>query len=153
MKIFQIDRPIAVSHNATIPPRQQDRPVEVRLDRWLWAARFFKTRQLSATALKTGRVELNGRKAKPAKMVHIGDALTIRKEQLRYHITVLDLREKRVSAELAAAMYRESEESIEIRQTLQQQQKAQHRAIRFDDGRPGKKDRRALNRFKRGEFD
>ena len=76
-------------------------PEEVRLDRWLWAARFYKTRQLSAASLKSGHVELNGRKAKPAKMVRAGDRLVIRKDQFRYEIEVLELREKRVGAELA----------------------------------------------------
>jgi len=131
------------------PPPVPDPVTEVRLDRWLWAARFYKTRQLSSTALKSGRVELNGRKAKPAKMVRIGDVVKIRKEQLRYEITVRQLREKRVGAELAAQMYEESAESLENRNRLQEQLQEQRKAVRFETGRPSKKDRRDIDRLKR----
>lgn len=121
----------------------------VRLDRWLWAARFFKTRQLSAAALKGGKVEHNGHKAKPSRTVHVGDSLVIRREQFQFEVEVLQLRDRRVGAELAREMYRESERSIERRQELEEQLAANRRAVRHADGRPDKRDRRLLNRFKR----
>lgn len=122
----------------------------MRLDRWLWAARFFKTRQLSATALKAGKVEINGRKAKPSRGVRVGDQLSVRREQFLYEIEVIELREKRVGAELAQKMYRESDESLARRRELEAQLDAERRSMRFPDGRPSKKDRRVLGRFKRG---
>ena len=128
-----------------------DNITEVRLDKWLWAARFYKTRQLSATAIKSGRVEVNGRKAKPAKIIKQSDTLSIRKEQLRYEVTVLILREKRVSAELAAEMYEESEESIVTRTRITTQLREQRKISRFEPGRPSKKDRRSLDRLRRGD--
>jgi ribosome-associated heat shock protein Hsp15 len=124
---------------------------EVRLDRWLWAARFFKTRQLSVGALKAGKVTLNGRKAKPARAVRIGDQLSVRRDQYCFDVEVLELREKRVGAELARQMFRETPESIERRRRLEEQLETERRVMRFPDGRPGKKDRRALERFKRAE--
>jgi ribosome-associated heat shock protein Hsp15 len=131
----------------------QDQITEVRLDKWLWAARFYKTRQLSATAVKSNRVEVNGRKAKPSKMIKVNDSLSIRKEQLRYEVTVLILREKRVSADLAAEMYDESNESIVARTRVATQLREQRKASRFEPGRPSKKDRRSLDRLRRGEIE
>ncbi|KAA3625007.1 MAG: hypothetical protein DWQ08_09715 [Proteobacteria bacterium] len=125
---------------------------EVRLDRWLWAARFYKTRQLSVTALKSGKVALNGRKAKPSRAVRVGDKLTVRREQFLYDVEVLELREKRVGAELAQKMYRETEESLARRRELEAQRDAQRKTMRYPDGRPSKKDRRILGQFKRGDF-
>ena len=124
----------------------------VRLDRWLWASRFYKTRQLAAAALKSGHIELNGRKAKPAKSVRRGDWLMIRKDQFRFHLEVIELREKRVGAELAAQMYRESEQSLKLRQERLDQQAMQRLAVRYEGGRPSKKDRRSLSRFKRQDY-
>lgn len=126
-------------------------PAEVRLDRWLWAARLFKTRQLAVGALKAGKVEVNGRKAKPARAVRVGDRLRVRQEAFRFDIEVVELREKRVGAELAQRMYRESDESIERRRELMEQIAAQRRILRYPDGRPGKKERRQLGRIKRGD--
>ncbi len=124
-------------------------PDAVRLDRWLWAARFYKTRQLSAAALKGGKVEHNGRKAKPSREVRVGDTLVIRRDRFRYEVRVAELREKRVGAELARLMYQESEQSIEQRRLLEEQLEANRRTVRFADGRPGKKDRRVMQQFKR----
>ncbi len=121
----------------------------IRIDKWLWAARFFKTRQLAATAVKGGRVSLNGDRPKPAKAVHLGDALVITKESLRYHITVLELRDKRVSAPLAQAMYEESAASISARETRSAELKAGRIGMVRSDGRPTKRERRDLDRFKR----
>ncbi len=121
----------------------------VRLDRWLWAARFYKTRQLSAAALKGGKVAHNGRKAKPSRTVRVGDALVIRRDQFRFEVEVAQLRERRVGAELAREMYRETDRSVEQRRVIEEQLAANRRAVRHADGRPDKRDRRLLNRFKR----
>ena len=129
--------------------QDSDGPDQVRLDRWLWAARFFKTRQLSAGALKSGKIELNGRRAKPARMVRVGDRISVRKEQEKFDIEVLQLRDRRVGAELAQSMYVESEQSRTRRQELKDQLAAARLSVRYD-GRPSKKDRRALGQFKRG---
>ena len=124
-------------------------PSEVRLDRWLWAARFFKTRQLSVGAIKAGKIEHNGRKAKPSRLVSVGDRLRIRKDRFRYEIEVVELREKRVGADLAQQMYREFDESVAQRRLLEDQIAADRRAVRHAEGRPSKKNRRELERFKR----
>lgn len=123
---------------------------EVRIDRWLWAARFFKTRQLAVAALKAGHVEHNGRKAKPSRPVRPGDMLVIRRDQVRFEVEVTEVREKRVGAELAQQMYSETEESVARRELAETQRAAGARAVRYSDGRPGKKERRELARVKRG---
>lgn len=125
-------------------------PGEVRIDRWLWAARFFKTRQLAVAALKAGHVEHNGRKAKPSRPVRQGDILVIRRDQARFEVEVTEVREKRVGAELAQQMYSETDESIARREQIEAQRAAGARSVRYGDGRPGKKERRELARVKRG---
>ncbi|MFT5112254.1 MAG: ribosome-associated heat shock protein Hsp15 [Parasphingorhabdus sp.] len=130
-------------------PETSSHAVEVRLDRWLMAARFYKTRQLSAAALKSGHIELNGRKAKPAKSVQKGDILDIRKHPFRLELTVLEIREKRVGAELASQMYEETAASVKKRQVILDQQAVERQSVRFESGRPSKKDRRSISRFKR----
>ncbi len=124
-------------------------PDSVRIDRWLWASRWFKTRPLAADAVKKGHVRLNQGRIKPAKPVRVGDVLSLKKNHLDFTLQVLDLSEKRLSAPLAQALYLESAESIAARQSaseqaaLQQARQAPHR------GRPTKKDRRILSRIKR----
>ena len=85
--------------------------VPVRLDKWLWAARFFKTRALAVEAIEGGRVSLNGERAKPAKNVKLGDAVAIRKPPFEFSVQVTGLSDKRGSAGIAAALYAETEES------------------------------------------
>ncbi|MGB0867389.1 MAG: RNA-binding S4 domain-containing protein, partial [Granulosicoccaceae bacterium] len=84
----------------------------VRLDRWLWAARFFKTRALATEAIRGGHVQVNGQRVKPAKGVTIGDRLEIRKGELTFLIGVLELTDKRVSAPIAQTLYQEEPESL-----------------------------------------
>ncbi|MEA3291984.1 MAG: S4 domain-containing protein [Pseudomonadota bacterium] len=122
---------------------------EVRLDRWLWASRFFKTRQLAVGAIKGGHVALNGHRAKPSKVVHEGDSLQIQRGREEFLITVAGLSEKRLSATLAAELYAESAESCAQRELLHEQLRAEARAVRYDRGRPSKRDRRVLEKFKR----
>ena len=119
----------------------------VRLDRWLWSARFFKTRQNAADAVRSGRVLINEQRTKPAKTVRTGDKLQIRKAAFRYLIEVTVLTEKRVGPAIPAGLYRESDESLQARRTLQEQMKAQRSSTRIQKGRPSKRDRRLIERL------
>lgn len=122
-----------------------------RLDKWLWAARFYKTRQLAAEAVKGGHVQINGARAKPSRSVRIGDRLSIRKAPFDFHIQVTDLRERRVSAKEAGGLYEESAASIEKREQLRLTLRSQAKQIIFDDRKPDKRDRRKGRDRKRGE--
>jgi len=123
--------------------------MSVRVDKWLWAARFFKTRGLSSEAVKAGHIMLNGVRTKPAKMVKTGDVLSIKRGQETYTITVLALAEKRGSATIAQALYQESEESIMQREKLQEQRKMLAASAPAPEKRPDKKSRRQIIRFQR----
>ena len=120
----------------------------VRLDRWLWSALFFKTRQMAADAVRSGRVLLNNERTKPAKSVRIGDQVRIRKAAFRYAIQVTALSETRVGADIAVTLYNESEQSVEVRDTLRTQLKLQRSGSHLPKGRPSKRERRQLNRLR-----
>jgi len=122
--------------------------VLIRLDKWLWCARFYKTRNIAANALKTGKVTANGERAKPSKAVKPGDSLDIRKGPYHYVITVLELAKSRKSAAGAALLYEESPESISKRESLATQLKAEAILMPTTKGRPSKKDRRSIIKFK-----
>ena len=96
----------------------------VRIDKWLWAARFFKTRSLAARACDLGRIESNGVTAKPAREVHAGDMLRVRNDAGEFHVEVLALSEIRGPAAVAQALYRETDASREARIKLAEQRKA-----------------------------
>lgn len=118
----------------------------VRLDKWLWAARFFKTRSLAQQAIRGGRVEINGAKPKASRLVRADDRLRISKGEWLIEVDVLEVGEKRVSAPLAAQMYRETEDSVQRRETARAE-----RSLVGDAGkRPDKQQRRALRRVLRG---
>ncbi len=119
-----------------------------RLDKWLWCARFYKTRSIAADALKTGKVTINGERAKPSKTVKPGDKLDIRKGPYHYAITVLDLAKTRKSATGAALLYVESPESISKRESIAIQLKTEAAFMPTTKGRPSKKDRRSIIKFK-----
>ena len=112
----------------------------MRLDKWLWAARFFKTRTLAVEAIEGGRVSVNGDRAKPAKEVRAGDALSIRRPPFEFAIVVKELSDKRGPASVAATLYEETEESRARRTVLAAEMKAMPQP-RFK-GRPTKKTRR-----------
>ncbi|MCC7234498.1 MAG: RNA-binding S4 domain-containing protein [Bryobacterales bacterium] len=121
----------------------------VRIDKWLWAARFFKTRSLATHACDLGRVTLNGQTVKPAREVHPGDQLAIRNTMGDYHVEVLALSEVRGPAPAAQALYHEPEESREARHHAAAERKAAAGETSFfPKGRPGKKDRRDINRLR-----
>jgi ribosome-associated heat shock protein Hsp15 len=121
----------------------------VRLDKWLWAARFFKTRAIAATAIETGKVEVNGERAKRAKQLQIGDSLRIRLGPYHHIVTVRGLSEIRGPAPVAAKLYEETPESIKARDAMAAQVKAAATGASYEKGRPTKKDRRDIERLRR----
>jgi ribosome-associated heat shock protein Hsp15 len=123
----------------------------VRLDKWVWAARFWKTRGLAALAIDGGKVQLNGERAKRAKPVHLGDRLRIRQGPYEFLVIVRGLAERRGPPAVAAALYEELPESRQTRERLALQLRAMHSAFHSGEGRPTKKDRRRLTRLKRGD--
>jgi ribosome-associated heat shock protein Hsp15 len=129
-----------------------DEILRVRLDKWLWAARFFKTRALAATAIESGKVEVNGERVKRAKQLQIGDSLRIRLGPYHHIVTVRALSEVRGSATIATRLYEETEEGRKAREALQVQMKAAQSASGYQPGRPTKKDRREIEKLRRKGF-
>jgi ribosome-associated heat shock protein Hsp15 len=119
----------------------------VRLDKWLWATRFFKTRALAQQAVRGGKVQINGQKPKPSRLVRVGDELTIGRGELVFDVRVQGLIERRVSAEQARTLYAETEESIERRQAQLAERREALEAGELS-GRPDKRQRRALERLR-----
>jgi ribosome-associated heat shock protein Hsp15 len=119
----------------------------VRLDKWLWAARFFKTRSLATEAVNGGKVELNGLRPKPARDVKVGDQLRVRLGAFVHAVTVRALSERRGPAAAAALLFEESAESIAARERLREQHRLAPTAQYDERGRPTKKDRRAMSAF------
>ncbi len=125
---------------------------EVRIDKWLWAARCFKTRSASSTACQAGKVKLNGRSVKPSHMVKVGDELLITRPAYRQELLVTGLQEKRVSAKLAADLYQDHTPSEELeRLRLQRTQDSAFFQRLRGSGRPTKRQRRRLDKLK-GKF-
>jgi ribosome-associated heat shock protein Hsp15 len=122
--------------------------MSVRLDKWLWAARFFKTRTLAAESIDTGRVEVNGERAKRSRAVTVGDTIRIRKPPFEQVIEVLGESEQRGPASVAATLYVESEQSVKTRETMAAQMKALGPPVFREKGKPGKKERRAIDRWR-----
>ncbi len=120
-----------------------------RLDKWLWAARFFKTRNLAIEAINGGKIHLNQQRVKPAKEIHIGDELRIRKEHLEFTVIVTALTTQRRSAPEAALLYEETAESITKRQQLAELHRQESGYRPHGSGRPTKKDRRLIHQFVR----
>ncbi len=125
--------------------------IRVRLDKWLWAARFYKTRSLAAEAVEKGKVEVNGERAKRAKLLQAGDSVLIRLGPYQHIVTVRAVSEKRGPATVAAKLYEESAEGLKAREAMQVQVKAAQSVPGYDRGRPTKKDRREIERLRRGE--
>lgn len=124
----------------------------VRLDKWLWAARFFKTRTLAAKACELGRVTVNGIQAKPAREIHTGMKLRIRREGDEYEITVLGLSDQRGPASVAQTLYVEPEESRAAREKAREERRLAGPLEFLGEGRPSKRDRRELDRLKGGSW-
>jgi ribosome-associated heat shock protein Hsp15 len=121
----------------------------VRIDKWLWAARFYKTRGLATVAVGGGKVHVNGERAKPAKLIRVGDELEIRLGPYLHAVKVMGLSERRGPAAAAARLYLESEESRRAREALALQLKYSSSLERLEEGRPTKRERRDLLRLKR----
>lgn len=122
----------------------------VRMDKWLWAARFFKTRALAGRACELGRITSNGLRAKPAREVRAGDRLRVENEGGAYEIEVLEVSAMRGPAAVAQTLYREEESSREARLKLAEERKALREFAPLPDRRPSKRDRRQIIRFRSG---
>ena len=123
----------------------------IRIDKWLWAARFFKTRSLAADAVTGGKIDVNGARAKPSRIMRLGDKLSIRRGPYESTVVVKGLAKVRGPASEAQLLYEETEESIRKRELTSAQLKLERPPEFHSPGRPSKKDRRAVLRFtKRG---
>jgi len=120
----------------------------VRIDKWLWAARFFKTRSLAARACELGRVQSHGQPVKPAREVRIGDMLRITNDSGDFEVEVLERSEVRGPASVAQTLYRETEESRELRQKAAAERRAMRDFEQLPAGRPSKRDRRRIIQFR-----
>jgi len=121
----------------------------IRLDKWLWAARFYKTRSLATEALKGGKVHLNQQRVKPSHHAEVGQSLRIKKESIEQTIIIKQLSAKRGPASIAQTLYEETAESIELRDKLSQERKAIYAGMpQYASRRPSKKDRRKIIQFK-----
>jgi len=120
----------------------------VRLDKWLWAARFFKTRALAAEAVAGGKVQVNGDRPKRARPLQVGDEIRVRLGPYEHTVTVLSLSGRRGPAAEAAGLFEETEESRARREALAIQLKSLNATFGPDKGRPSKRDRREIERLK-----
>jgi ribosome-associated heat shock protein Hsp15 len=131
----------------TVPESSSDG--RVRIDKWLWAARFFKTRSLAAEAVAAGKVEVNDDRIKPAKLIGLGDTISVRVGPYVHVVTVRGLSERRGPAIVAATLYEETVESVAARTKLAEQLRMAPAAFVYEDkGRPTKRDRREIDRFR-----
>lgn len=122
---------------------------KIRLDKWLWAARFYKTRALATEAIRGGKVHLNGQRFKPSHNAEIGHAIRIKKESIEQTVIIRELSGKRGPASTAQTLYEETRESIELREKCTQERKAMFEGMpQYTVRRPSKKDRRKIIRFK-----
>ena len=120
----------------------------VRLDRWLWAARFFKTRSQAKTAIDGGKVHVNGARVKAAKDVHVGDTLEITRGSSEFVVEIQELSERRSNATVAQTLYAETTDSIDRREAEIARRRMERAGLRMPKTRPSKKDRRDLQRMK-----
>ena len=123
----------------------------VRLDKWLWAARFFKTRTLATEAVAGGKVHVGGQRCKPSHTVHLGEMLRIQRGPDEYLITVTALSDRRGPASAAALLYEETADSRQRREALREQRRLERSPLPQPAGRPTKQDRRRIVRFTHGD--
>jgi ribosome-associated heat shock protein Hsp15 len=126
-----------------------DASASVRLDKWLWAARFFKTRRLATDAIKGGKVSVDGVRAKPAREVRVGQSVVVGKGEVEFEVEVQALSDRRGPAPEARTLYRETDASIARRERIGAERRAAAAAIPRPDHRPDRRDRRRLAEFKR----
>jgi len=122
---------------------------KIRIDKWLWAARFFKTRSLASAAIECGKVLINDARVKPAKVVIVGNMLDIHVGQNQFLVEVLGLSDKRCAAPIAQKLYCETDASRQRRAAISAQNKAAPQPF-YLKGRPTKRDRREIGRYKKG---
>ena len=120
----------------------------MRMDKWLWAARFFKTRSLASRACELGRIHCNGQPAKPSREIHAGDRLQVKNDSGDFQFEVLLLTEMRGPAAVAQTLYQETEESRELRRKAAEERKTMPHFEALREGKPSKRDRRELSRFR-----
>jgi ribosome-associated heat shock protein Hsp15 len=120
----------------------------IRLDKWLWAARFFKSRKLATEAISGGKIHLNKTRVKPSRNIKIGDQLDISRDNYKYHIEVVGLNDKRRPAKEAQLLYQESEQSIRSREQEREIRKLSSASVHQSDSRPNKKERRQINKWR-----
>jgi ribosome-associated heat shock protein Hsp15 len=120
----------------------------MRIDKWLWAARFLKTRSLASRACELGRIEIHGQNVKPAREVRVGDLLRVQNDSGDFQVEVLLLSQMRGPAAVAQTLYRETEASRELRQKLAEERKAMPHFDTPGEGRPSKRDRRKIDRLR-----
>jgi ribosome-associated heat shock protein Hsp15 len=124
-------------------------PGKVRIDKWLWAARFFKTRSLAAEAIGAGKVEVAGERVKPARLLQLGDEVAIRLGPYEHVVRVRGISERRGPASVAVTLYEETPDSIAARAKLAEQLRMAPAAFVYEEkGRPTKRDRREIDRFR-----
>lgn len=123
----------------------------LRVDKWLWAARFYKTRTLACDDIGKGRIEVNGQEAKPAREVKVGDTVAVRREAVTRTVVVRGLSQVRGPAPVAQQLYEETAESIRAREAAAEQRRlAREPALSIEQGRPTKRDRRELDQARKG---
>ena len=127
-------------------------PTTMRLDKWLWAARFFKTRSLAQKQIELNRVSVNGAKAKTSKYIVVGDVIDLTLNSLPYKLTVLALNEQRRPAPEARLLYQEDEATAQNREAQKLLDQASRITAAYPDGRPTKRDRRQLDKMKRDSW-
>jgi ribosome-associated heat shock protein Hsp15 len=132
------------------PDATETATARVRLDKWLWAARFFKTRSAAAQAVDGGKIDIAGERAKRSRLVQAGDVIVIRRPPYEQHLVVRGVSETRGPAKEAALLYEETTESREARERLAYQLKNAPTLTFQGTGRPTKRDRREIDRLKRG---
>jgi ribosome-associated heat shock protein Hsp15 len=125
-----------------------ERSESVRLDKWLWAARFYKTRAVAAEAIDGGKVDVNGDRAKRSRHLAAGDRVSLRLGQYEWHVVVRGVSERRGPASEAQQLYEETAESVARRAALKVQLDSMPSLFAYGEGRPSKQDRRAIRRLK-----
>jgi ribosome-associated heat shock protein Hsp15 len=147
--ILQFGRNRGADGPLEIPPWDENGSMNgVRIDKWLWAARFFKTRTLAARACELGRIQSNGQPAKAAREVRAGDMLRVKNDSGEFEVEVLGLNEMRGPAAVAQTLYRETEASREARRKLAEERKTMPHFETPGGGRPTKRDRRQIGRLR-----
>jgi len=127
--------------------KKTDNIDEIRIDKWLWVTRFYKTRTLAAHAINSGHVRLNDNRIKSSKSVVIGDRILIKKNNLEYTIIVTGIFPSRVSANIASSLYNESEESKTVRENTIKDKRFSNAGYQSSDGRPSKHERKEIQKL------